>query len=358
MRFTHDQVEERGHEVHYLCAEDVPPSVRGPWGRFTFSFLVRSHIRASRRAGKPYDVVNVHEPSGLAVSALRKAGGFPRVVVTSHGLERRAWELAKEEARLGRQGPKLKTRVIYPLTSLWQSDLALRKADHVFCLNFDDRDYLVRHSQIPAAHITRIYPGADTSFSTATVGRDYSRTDRILFAGTWRKNKGIEDIAPAFAELARRHSALSLTVLGGGVPESLIKASFPGEIRMRVHAIQTNTDAETVHQFASSDLYLLPSLFEGTPLTLIEAMMSGLPIVTTATCGMKDVIRNEENGLLISIRSPAAIVTAIERLLSNPGFRAQLGLTAQRDALQHYTWPHVARPVAEAYERLAGNAPS
>ena len=81
--------------------------------------------------------------------------------------------------------------------------------------------------------------------------------------------------------------------------------------------------------------------------------MSGLPVVTTATCGMKDVIRSEENGLLIPIRSPAAIVTAIERLVGDQQLRVRLGLAARRDAMAHYTWSAVARPVRDTYERLA-----
>jgi glycosyltransferase involved in cell wall biosynthesis len=176
----------------------------------------------------------------------------------------------------------------------------------------------------------------------------------LLFAGTWRKNKGIEDLVPAFVRLAARHHALSLTVLGGGVPADVVTAAFPREIRERVHCVQTSIEAETIAQFASSDLFLLPSLFEGTPLTLIEAMMSGLPIVTTATCGMKDVIQDKENGLLVPIRSPEGILSAVEGLLGNRQLRTRLGLAARRTAMAHYTWEAVARPVRAAYEHLAG----
>jgi len=287
------------------------------------------------------------------VSVLRSRRQHPVVTVTSHGLERRAWEFAKEEARLGRLGPNLKTRITYPLISLWQSDLALGHADHVFCLNFEDRDYLVGCLGIPTARITRICPGADTCYAVATSGRDYARAERVLFAATWRKNKGIEDLVPAFLALAERHQTVTLTVLGAGARPDVVAAAFPPEVRRRVRCVQTTTEAEMVAEFAASDLFLLPSLFEGTPLTLIEAMMSGLPIVTTATCGMKDVIRSEENGLLIPIRSPAAIVTAMERLVGDKQLRVRLGLAARRDAMAHYTWSAVARPVREAYERLA-----
>ena len=104
--------------------------------------------------------------------------------------------------------------------------------------------------------------------------------------------------------------------------------------------------------FAAADVFLLPSLFEGTPLTLIQAMMSGLPVVTTATCGMKDVIQDGETGLLIPVRSPAAIEGAVSRLLVDRELRERVGRAARAAALASYTWDRVAVPVEDAYLRL------
>jgi glycosyltransferase involved in cell wall biosynthesis len=104
--------------------------------------------------------------------------------------------------------------------------------------------------------------------------------------------------------------------------------------------------------FAEADLFLLPSLFEGTPLTLIQAMMSGLPIVATSTCGMKDVVTHEATGLLVPLRSPAALVAAVERLVMDQTLRARLGEAARATALGQYTWRQVAEPVRHVYERL------
>jgi glycosyltransferase involved in cell wall biosynthesis len=104
--------------------------------------------------------------------------------------------------------------------------------------------------------------------------------------------------------------------------------------------------------FAEADVFLLPSLFEGTPLTLVQAMMSGLPIVTTSTCGMKDVIADGVNGCLVPIRSPGAVVSAVTRLKGEHALRARLGTAAQRDALVLYTWEQVAKPVLAVYQKL------
>ena len=76
---------------------------------------------------------------------------------------------------------------------------------------------------------------------------------------------------------------------------------------------------------SESDVFLLPSVFEGTPLTLMEAMHSGLPIVTTDVCGMRDVIRNGESGILVPIRSPGNIAQAINQLAGDSELRQRLG---------------------------------
>jgi len=104
--------------------------------------------------------------------------------------------------------------------------------------------------------------------------------------------------------------------------------------------------------FAGADLFVLPSLFEGTPLTLMQAMMSGLPIVTTATCGMKDVIGHERTGLLVPIRSATSVIAAVERLKSDHTLRERLGRAARSQALTNYSWERSAEPVLRAYEAL------
>src|SRR5688572_7357358 len=352
MAFIHDRLEPAGHEVDYFCSDDVPASWAGWWGRrVAFPMAICAKAIEADRNGRPYDIVNVHEPSAAPLLLGRRAHGAA-VVVTSHGLERRAWDLAREEGRLGREAPGWRTRVTYPPTALWPGDLALRRADHVFCLNDEDRQILVSHVHRAPASVTRVFPGADEIYATASEKRDYSRATHVMFAGTWRKNKGIEDLVPAFIALAEHHPDLTLHVIGAGVQPDAIRAQFPVAIRSRIHCDTPKDDAAMADAFAAADVFLLPSLFEGTPLTLMQAMMSGLPVVTTATCGMKDVIADQQTGLLVPIRSPRAIVTAIDTLRANQSLRARLGGAARAEARARYTWDRSAEPVLRAYETV------
>jgi len=82
MGFVHDQLVLAGHSVDYFCSEDFPPALGGRFARFTFPVLLLRHAMAAARAGRPFDLINVHEPSGAPISLLKGAAGRPRVVVT------------------------------------------------------------------------------------------------------------------------------------------------------------------------------------------------------------------------------------------------------------------------------------
>jgi glycosyltransferase involved in cell wall biosynthesis len=352
MGFVHDHVIQAGHSVEYLCAENLPSYLRGRVARFAFPALVLQHSRAAARSGKPFDIINVHEPSSGLISLLKSVAGGPRVVVTSYGVEKRGWDRLLEEARLGRENVRLKSRVLYPATVLWQARLGVVHADHVFCSNMEDYEYLTSKYRIPPEKVTRIHSGAERIYADVGVSRDYSRADALLFAGTWLRRKGICDLAPAFARLAERHPQLKLVVLNGGVPESTVKACFPEALQHRVLCRQSEPEKGVANAMGETDIYLLPSLFEGTPLTLIEAMFGGMPIVTTSTCGMKDVIEDGRNGLLTPIRSPERVVAAVESLLADPALRSRLGRAARAEAVEKYNWARVAEPIQQVYEGL------
>src|SRR5688500_15844708 len=225
MGFIHDVIARAGHDVEYLTSGDLPPRFGGAAARVAFPALVARRALAARRSGRGYDILNVHEPSAAPAALLRRAGLLPPLVVTSHGLEQRAWALALEEARLGRQGPSRRARWFHPPTVLAQARTALALADRVFVLNSDD-DAARRARGRAASTILRIFPGASDAYAAAAAARDYRECRSVLFAGTWRQNKGIEDLVPAMRLLWRDRPHLVLTIYGAGVPAAVVEHAF------------------------------------------------------------------------------------------------------------------------------------
>jgi glycosyltransferase involved in cell wall biosynthesis len=352
MGFIHDRVARDGHTIDEFTADDAPDVARGRWARFGFPWAVYRHALKAKRRGIGYDLINVHEPSAAVVARLKHRLGRPTIVVTSYGVEQRGWELGLEELRLGRPGPSWKSRLGSPATRLWQSRLAMCWADHIFCKNSEDLRYIVRRFGRSPGDITRIFPGADSPYIDAYSRRNYSASDRVLFFGTWLARKGTIDLVPAFVDVATRRPDLKLTIMGAGMTKEAVLGSFPEHLRTRIDYSPRATADEYAERMLEAAVYVIPSLFEGTPLTLIEAMATGLPVVGTAVCGMKDVINDGLNGLHVPIRDPAAITKALDRLLSDRGLRERLGRQAHTDVVEKYTWDLVSEPVRAVYQRL------
>ncbi len=101
--------------------------------------------------------------------------------------------------------------------------------------------------------------------------------------------------------------------------------------------------------YAAHDIFVFPSLVEGMPLTLLEAMAGAMPAVTTNTCGMSDLIDNEANGLLVPAADAAALANAIDRFRNFVELRRALGVRAQESA-RRYTWHLIARQMEQVFQ--------
>jgi glycosyltransferase involved in cell wall biosynthesis len=347
MGFLHDELPVSEYRTDYFTAENAPSWSQGKLARFLFPFLsFWSVFRAAHR----YDIINVHEPVGLFFILFKKLLGNAKIVVTSHGIERRWWELRKD---LRARNVSIRSRFFYPLTVLTQADYCLRHADHVFCLNSEDRDFLISRYRRRAETITLICPGVSEKYFSAFEGRVYNQANFLVFSGTWLERKGVDLLAEAFTRIKRSFINIKLVVLGSGVDSQQILAHFPTVLKKEVICIPRATEEETISWLKKADAYVLPSLFEGTPLTLLEAMAAGLPVITTSCCGMKDVVKERVNGMLVPPDDLASLISTLEEVLGNPVLRHRLGQAANTEMRRGYLWSQAAKPVTLAYEKLA-----
>jgi glycosyltransferase involved in cell wall biosynthesis len=100
--------------------------------------------------------------------------------------------------------------------------------------------------------------------------------------------------------------------------------------------------------YLAHDIFVFPSLMEGLPLVLLEAMATGMPAVTTETCGMADVVEDGVNGLLVPPADTEAVADAVLRLAKSAELRQQLGRAAQ-NGMRDYTWDRIAKRVERVF---------
>jgi glycosyltransferase involved in cell wall biosynthesis len=154
---------------------------------------------------------------------------------------------------------------------------------------------------------------------------------RVLMVSRLAEGKGFDVLFDAVERI--NAEALSVFIAGDGP----LFNELQSEIRSRgiddcVFLLGYRDDIPRV--MVSSDMLVLPSYREGTPLVILEAMAAGLPVIATDIAGIPEQIENGANGFLIPPGDADALATQIERLLSSPGLREQFGAAGRRRSSQ------------------------
>jgi glycosyltransferase involved in cell wall biosynthesis len=109
------------------------------------------------------------------------------------------------------------------------------------------------------------------------------------------------------------------------------------------------------HLLASSDLFVLPSLHEGLPLALLEAMALGLPVVASSIGGIREVVTDGKTGLLVPPGDPVALAGAIGRLFDDPELARRLSTAAQESVRERFSVEAMVHGVSDIYREVLGS---
>ena len=175
----------------------------------------------------------------------------------------------------------------------------------------------------------------------------------VTYVGRLVSYKGLPTLLEAWRSLAARRSDGLLVLAGAG---GFDIHACEGELRelVRRHRLEEQVRfagevREVTPLLQTSDAFVLPSENEAFGLALVEAMSCGLPAVSTAVGGLRDIARDDENALVVPPRDAQALEAALQRLLSQPQLRERLGRAARETAVSCFSLERVA----ELYERLA-----
>jgi len=181
--------------------------------------------------------------------------------------------------------------------------------------------------------------------------------DRLLLAvGNLYPVKGHRYLIEALALLAERHPTLHLVISGRGeLAASLGSQARDRGLGERVHLLGLRSDVAAI--LAAADIFVLPSLSEGLPLALLEAMFAGCPIVASDVGEVGVALAHGEAGVLIEPGNPAALAEAVDRLLSDPKQARLLSERAARRARAEYDASQMVDRYVGAYERALRQMP-
>lgn len=171
----------------------------------------------------------------------------------------------------------------------------------------------------------------------------------LVFIGRLEPQKNVAALLEAVRGLDVR-----LAVIGTGGQSSDLQSRYH-DLREQVHWLGNVPHVQLPDYLRASALFILPSLYEGHPKTLIEAMACGMPVIGADAPGIREILRHGENGWLCGT-DPASIRQAIVRLLEDAGLRERLGGRALQFALEHYALDTIVRRELQLYRSLCPTA--
>lgn len=366
------QLRAAGHDPVVLTRRARPddPAVRATGGsKLLFPLRVaREYLRAVRVS--PFDGVHVHESDGVFVVILirlarllgRPAGSAHAVATlqVSYRRERRsvrplrvegrvvsrptaserlfAWVRAPILAGLGRLTARLVDRVVAP------SRATARELTE---------DYGIRPPVvIPNGIAPGSYPlpAPDPAVTGRTRGSPV-----VLFAGRLRTRKAVAVLLEAFPRLRAEHPEAVLVLLGDGEQRPALEARARRlGIAEAVRFAGAQPRDAMGDWLAAADLFCLPSIYEGFPLAILEAMAAGLPVVATAVAGVPEAVVDRVTGRVVPAEDAAALARALSELAADPEGARRMGEAGRRRVETAYAIPRIAAAYLELWSGLLG----
>ena len=307
---------------------------RNPFAKYTTFLHLKRVIRDTK-----IDIVHTHNTGPLldTIAARLTSCNFPKIIHTDHN---RA------------------------LPEIWKymafERIASRFVDSIVAVSEEAKQKLVRFEHIPSSRIDIVDNGIPTEkYHEHIEGAKDIKQELgidlhhhvIGLCAVHRKEKGIVHLLHALPEILAAFPNV-VCVIGGGGPEkeTLERIASDMHLRKNVRFIGPRDDVEKI--LPIFDIYILPSEWEGLPLSLLEAMAAQRCIVATAVGAVPKVLENGKCGLLIQPKDPAGLADVVISLLKSSVQRTKLASEAYRCVKEKYSAKVMAANYAYRYKAL------
>jgi len=322
--------------------------------------FVEEVIQWGRQQARDYALIHTNYWLSAWVGLeLRRRLSFP-MVHTYHSIGAVKYQSVKEP-------PKTAT------TRLEVEKACLETADCIVATSPQEKDYL-RSLVSTRGNIEIIPCGTDIdhfgsiSYEQAREKLGFSSDEKVIYyVGRFDPRKGIETLVRAVHQSSFRGKVPMRLIIAGAYRPGHSDGDEKERISQIVEELGLSditefpgriSDEDLPMYFAAADVCVVPSHYEPFGLVPIEAMASGTPVVGSAVGGLNFTVVPEETGLLVPPKNEKAFAEGIDRILSNPQWRNQLGEKARKRMEREFSWEGVASQLSDLYERVIQQAKS
>lgn len=293
------------------------------------------------REFKP-DVLHTHGGTpGLWGRLAARLSGVPIVVHTYHGLH------------ILYRGAFVRAAL------LWLERALLRITSHIICVSSADFVSAKQHRLLRVPHASIVRNGVVVGpVKSSSVGKKLrarlsipSKGIIVGSIGRMHHQKGYFYLLRAASVIVRERKDVYFVLVGDGPQMDQVQQESE-RMGLADHVRFMGAVDNASELIPSFDMFVLPSLWEGFPIVLLEASAAARPIIATAINGNMEIVRDGVNGILVPPRDPKRLSEAILQLVAQPALRRKLGKSARSQALREYDVKKMVKNITDIYETL------
>ena len=236
--------------------------------------------------------------------------------------------------------------------------LLMAGTDRVIASAASVRDFYIRQVHADPAKVDVIYNAVDFTQAQPATSHTAVRTALGIPADApvagviarLTEQKGHRFLFDALASRPELSNVHLLVIGGGELRDALVQRARVLDLTPRVHFLGARRDLGDL--LAAMDVFVMPSLWEGLPLSMVLAMGAGVPVVATAVAGIPEVVDDGRTGLLVAPGDGVALGAALARLFTDGALRAQLGRDARASVLPRFGIDKYVESIVALYDRL------
>jgi len=239
------------------------------------------------------------------------------------------------------------------LYHLWMDRITNWMVNLEICVSKEVKNFTIEKASIPEHKLEIVENGIPDSSLDAVTSYRNKKANSLIIGTIARlsKQKGIKYLLHAAKRVIKQFPGVTFIIAGKGPLASQLKElSIKLGISDKVKLLGFRNDIPEL--LSVIDIFVLPSLWEGMPNVVLEAMAAGKPVIATDTGGSKDLIDSNINGVLVEPGNSEALAEAILKLLGNPAQRQRLGESARKTVKERFPIDKMVSKTEQIYTQL------
>lgn len=236
---------------------------------------------------------------------------------------------------------------------LWGTYSA-KKAERIFTISEASKNDIIKYYKVSSNKVSVIYPGIKKMESKSTnIKNKYNiERDYILFVGTLQPRKNILRLIEAFSEIKDKYVELLIVGKKGWMYDEILNAPKKYGVEANVRFLENVPDEDLPSLYSKAICFVLPSLYEGFGLPVLEAMQNGCPVITSKISSLPEA--GGDAAIYINPLDPLDIAAKIEKVLADKQLREKM-IKKGYEQVEKFSWEKSAQETLKVLESMVQN---